>query len=103
MGAGPTGLVAAMLPAAEGLRVTVLDRDPCPPDGGGEAVCRDWRRPGVSQFRHSHCLLPGGKSLLAAELPGAVERILALGGRPHHNMTGPPPRRRARSVSFPAD
>ncbi|MEU0725468.1 FAD-dependent monooxygenase [Streptomyces sp. NPDC006140] len=86
LGAGPTGLVAAMLLAAEGLRVTVLDRDPGPPDGDGEAAWRDWRRPGVGQFRHSHCVLPGGTSLLAAELPGAVDRILALGGRPHHNM-----------------
>ncbi len=86
LGAGPTGLVTAMLLAAEGMRVTVLERDPCPPDGGAEAVWRDWRRPGVSQFRHSHFVQPGGARQLAAELPGAVDRILAMGGRPHYNV-----------------
>ncbi|MEV5436520.1 FAD-dependent oxidoreductase [Streptomyces sp. NPDC052682] len=86
VGAGPTGLVAAMLLAAEGLRVTVLDRDPGPPDGDAESVWRDWRRPAVHQFRQSHCVLPGGMRWLAAELPGALARVLDLGGVPHHNM-----------------
>ncbi|MGW3150320.1 NAD(P)/FAD-dependent oxidoreductase [Streptomyces sp. NPDC001177] len=86
LGAGPTGLVSAMLLAAEGLRVTVLDRDPAPPEGDGEAIWSDWRRPTVNQFRLSHCVMPGGMRLLAAELPGAVDRLPALGARPRHNM-----------------
>ncbi|MBK3576964.1 FAD-binding protein [Streptomyces sp. MBT65] len=49
-GAGPTGLVAAMAPAKEGQRVTVVDRDPPPPVGGPDQVFADWKRPGVGQF-----------------------------------------------------
>src|SRR5919109_1067726 len=86
LGAGPVGLVTAMLLAAEGMRVTVLDRDPSPPHGDATAVWRDWRRPGVNQFRQTHCVMPGGMRLLANELPGALDRLPALGGRPHHNM-----------------
>ncbi|WP_406455102.1 FAD-dependent monooxygenase [Streptomyces sp. NBC_01622] len=86
VGAGPTGLVTAMLLAAEGAEVTVVDRDPGPPESDAAAVWQGWRRPGVNQFRQTHCLLPGGLRLLRDELPGAVDRLLALGGRPGHNM-----------------
>jgi len=45
LGAGPTGLVAAMVLAKEGHRVTVVDQDPPPPVGGPDRVFADWKRP----------------------------------------------------------
>ncbi|MEV7386750.1 FAD-dependent monooxygenase [Streptomyces sp. NPDC091215] len=86
LGSGPTGLVTALLLAAEGIRVTVLDGDPLPPPGGADAIWDDWHRPGVHQFRQTHGLLPGGLYLLNQELPGLVEELRATGSP--HNMIG---------------
>ncbi|WP_328356274.1 FAD-dependent oxidoreductase [Streptomyces sp. NBC_00445] len=80
LGAGPTGMMTAMMLAVEGHRVTVLDRDPSPPKGGAEEIWSGWKRPGVRQFPQPHLLLPGGYRLLAAEFPAAVERLIGLGG-----------------------
>lgn len=79
LGAGPTGMMTAMMLAVEGHRVTVLDRDPSPPKGGAEEIWSGWKRPGVRQFPQPHLLLPGGYRLLAAEFPAAVERLIGLG------------------------
>ncbi|CAM4302329.1 FAD-dependent oxidoreductase [Nocardia ninae] len=87
LGGGPTGLTAAMLLAAEGLRVTVLDRDVADPGGGAEGVWDRWRRPGVNQFRHPHIMLPGAYQLLVRELPQAVVELKTLGAV-SHNMLG---------------
>jgi 2-polyprenyl-6-methoxyphenol hydroxylase-like FAD-dependent oxidoreductase len=87
IGAGPTGLVTAMLLAAQDWQVTVLDRDPVGPAGDAALLWSEWRRPAVKQFHHTHCLLPGGFQDLRAEIPAVVDRLLALGARPH-NMIG---------------
>src|SRR3954452_7319752 len=87
LGAGPTGLMTAMMLAADGHRVTVLDRDPSPPKGGASEIWSDWKRPGVHQFPQGHLLMPGGFQLLAAEFPAAVERLIDLGGS-RYNVIG---------------
>ncbi|GAB2967085.1 FAD-dependent oxidoreductase [Streptomyces pseudoechinosporeus] len=88
LGAGPTGLVTAMMLAAEGQRVTVLDRDPSPPKGEAAAIWNDWKRPGVHQFPQPHILLPGGFHLLAAEFPAVVDRVIGLGASRHNMISG---------------
>ena len=45
LGAGLTGLTAAMLLARDGHTVTVLDRDPASPPGAAEAAWQEWARP----------------------------------------------------------
>lgn len=80
IGAGPVGLVTAMLLAADGHRVTVLDRD--------SVELRDRKRPGVRQFGQPHILLPGGMRLLESELPAVVEELRAVGGRPYNTISG---------------
>jgi 2-polyprenyl-6-methoxyphenol hydroxylase-like FAD-dependent oxidoreductase len=87
IGAGPTGLVTAMLLAGQGWQVTVLDRDAAAPVGDAGRLWSEWRRPAVKQFLHTHCLLPGGFQDLRAEIPAVVDRLLDLGARPH-NMIG---------------
>ncbi|SFE71005.1 FAD-dependent oxidoreductase [Blastococcus tunisiensis] len=79
LGAGMTGLTTAMLLARDGNRVTVLERDPAPP---GDAVWTAWQRPGVSQFRHPHLVLPRWHREMEEALPEVVDELVASGGRP---------------------
>jgi hypothetical protein len=71
VGGGVVALGAAMLLAADGHRVTVLERDPQgPPSDPIEAWDR-WQRPGLNQFRMAHAFLGGRRSAL----PGWLEEI----------------------------
>ncbi|WP_454195247.1 NAD(P)/FAD-dependent oxidoreductase [Nocardia sp. Marseille-Q1738] len=88
LGAGPTGLTAAMLLAGEGHRVTLLDKDSGGPGADAEHAWDQWRRPGVNQFRHPHIMLPGAYHLLSRELPDAVTELRALGARTHNMLDG---------------
>ncbi|MDX3850979.1 FAD-dependent oxidoreductase [Streptomyces sp. AK02-01A] len=88
LGAGPTGLVTAMLLAADGHRVTVVDQDPGPPADGPDGVWDKWERSGVRQFAAAHVLAPAGYHVLRRELPGTVSEILRWGGRRHNMIAG---------------
>ncbi|MFT4227713.1 FAD-dependent oxidoreductase, partial [Micropruina sp.] len=78
LGAGPTGLTAALLLARDGHHVTV-----CEADGrqslNGSAVPR---RPGVSQFGLPHVLLPRWRHEMDVALPDLVPALLTAGARP---------------------
>ncbi len=88
IGAGPVGLAAGMLLAADGHRATVLDQDPAAVRTTKAATGGDWRRPGVKQFGHTHILMPGGYRLLQKELPGIVDRIRETGGTTYNMICG---------------
>jgi 2-polyprenyl-6-methoxyphenol hydroxylase-like FAD-dependent oxidoreductase len=79
LGAGPVGLAAAMLLAADGREVVVFEKDsaevPATP-----AEAWDWERRGVAQFRQAHALHPRARQVLERELPGVLARLEALGG-----------------------
>lgn len=60
VGAGPAGLVTALLLAGDGHHVTVLERDGGR-SGGVHRAWELWQRPGVSQFRMPHLLEPAGR------------------------------------------
>ncbi|MEV4351216.1 tryptophan 7-halogenase [Actinoplanes sp. NPDC049596] len=77
LGAGLGGLSTAMMLRDDGHDVTVLERDPAPPDATPWA---SWQRPGVNQFRLPHFLLPRWWDDLSAELPDAAAEVLAAGG-----------------------
>ncbi len=78
IGGGPTGLVTAMLLAARGLQVVVLDRDEPAPATVAEAWdC--WERPGVAQFHQVHFFQPRGRALLEKLLPAVLDELAAAG------------------------
>lgn len=79
IGAGPTGLTAAMKFAGAGVSVTVLERDPAPmPDSPTDAWER-WERRAVAQFRQPHYLAPGGRWALEEHVPAVVEELRGVG------------------------
>lgn len=78
LGAGLTGLSAALLLARDGHEVTVLERDPAEPGSPG-SVWADWDRPGVNQFRLPHFLLPRWRQEMAAELPDVLDALTVAG------------------------
>jgi 2-polyprenyl-6-methoxyphenol hydroxylase-like FAD-dependent oxidoreductase len=63
VGAGMSGLFAAMLLARDGHRVTVLERDPAAPPAP-DMAWEDWERRGCGQFRLPHYTQPKFRHLL---------------------------------------
>ena len=80
VGGGPVGLAAAMLLAADGHAVSVLERDPDGPPATAAEAFELWDRAGVAQFRMAHGLLPKLYQLLQAELPRVADELFASGG-----------------------
>lgn len=82
VGAGPTGLVTAAGLARRGHTVTVVDRDP------GPAADGTWARAGVMQFHHPHAFRGQVVDALEAEVPDALDALLAAGAE---RLTVTPP------------
>jgi 2-polyprenyl-6-methoxyphenol hydroxylase-like FAD-dependent oxidoreductase len=76
VGAGPTGLYAAVVLARRGHQVTVIDRDPGPDDG------QWWDRKGVMQFHHPHHFRQQVADALLAEMPEVWRGLLVAGAVP---------------------
>jgi 2-polyprenyl-6-methoxyphenol hydroxylase-like FAD-dependent oxidoreductase len=79
VGAGMSGLCAAMLLARDGHRVTVLERDPAAPPAPEDAWF-GWDRRGCAQFRLPHYMLPRFRHLLEQELPDVAASLVEAGG-----------------------
>jgi 2-polyprenyl-6-methoxyphenol hydroxylase-like FAD-dependent oxidoreductase len=76
VGAGPTGLVLGTALARRSHTVTLVDRDPGPPDE------HTWPRKGVMQFHHAHLFRSTAVAVVRAEMPDAYDAWLALGAEP---------------------
>ncbi len=80
-GAGIAGLGAA-LAFGDGTRdVTILDRDPPPPDISPDEAFYNWDRKGATQLRHSHAFLGRLTSLLRDKYPDLLAELQAAGTR----------------------
>jgi 2-polyprenyl-6-methoxyphenol hydroxylase-like FAD-dependent oxidoreductase len=79
LGAGVSGLAAALMLRRDGHDVTVLERDPAPVPDSIEHAWEGWGRAGVTQFRQAHYLQPLGRGVLDAELPDVRDALLAAG------------------------
>lgn len=64
LGAALGGLQTALLLAADGHQVTVLERDPHPPPSDPDVAWARWQRPGIPQLRLTHLPSPVGFSWL---------------------------------------
>ena len=78
VGAGVSGLGAALTLARQGLAVTIVERDDTPlPSSADEAFA--WDRRGAPQVRHSHALLARLRNLLRDRHPDVLAALLAAG------------------------
>ena len=102
-GAGISGLGAA-LALGDGTRnVTVLDRDPPPPDASPEEAFHTWERRGATQLRHSHVFLGRLTTLIRERYPTLMEELLAAGARLFNFKDGLSPALRERYTPAPGD
>ncbi|MBI1249985.1 MAG: FAD-dependent oxidoreductase [Alphaproteobacteria bacterium] len=81
IGAGIAGLCTALSLTGAGRQLTLLERDPPPPEGGLDAAFHDWRRGGVTHLRHSHAFLARLRGILKARHPRLLARLLDAGVR----------------------
>lgn len=88
-GAGFAGLSTALLLAADGHDVVVVDREPGPPSRDPELVWDRWGRRSVPQFRQTHAYLARARQVLRSELPHVWTRLLEAGLH-EHDLAGNP-------------
>ena len=78
LGAGVSGLAAALALARTGSSVTLLERDDPPvPATAHEAF--EWDRSGAPQVRHSHAFLARLRNLLRDRYPDVLRDLVAEG------------------------
>ncbi|MGQ0576173.1 MAG: FAD-dependent oxidoreductase, partial [Pseudonocardia sp.] len=90
-GAGVVGLSAAMMLARYGHQVTVLEADPDGAPARPVEAWTGWKRRGVAQFHQPHALFSRFRQVCEQELPGMVERLLAVGCVRQNRAAGLPP------------
>ena len=78
VGAGVSGLGAAITLADDGHDVVVLERDATPLPGSADEAF-EWNRRGAPQVRHSHAFLARGRNLLRDRLPRVRDALLDAG------------------------
>jgi 2-polyprenyl-6-methoxyphenol hydroxylase-like FAD-dependent oxidoreductase len=81
IGAGMAGLWTALALAPTGREVTLLERDPPPPEGGPDEVFSGWTRRGVGHLRHSHAFLARLRLLIRDQHPELLAELMAEGCR----------------------
>jgi 2-polyprenyl-6-methoxyphenol hydroxylase-like FAD-dependent oxidoreductase len=79
MGGGMGGLATALALKHSGHRVTIVERDPAPPDMDPAAAFEDWKRPGVPQLRHTHIFLARLQSILRQHHPEFLAELEQAG------------------------
>ena len=80
-GSGIAGLGAALALGNGSREVTILDRDPPPPQGSAEDAFHNWERKGATQLRHSHAFLGRLTTLIRERYPDLMAELLAEGTR----------------------
>jgi 2-polyprenyl-6-methoxyphenol hydroxylase-like FAD-dependent oxidoreductase len=78
-GGSVIGLSTAMMLAADGHAVTVLEADPDPVPASPVQAWGSWRRTGVAQFHQPNGLQARFRQVCDQELPGLTGRLLAAG------------------------
>lgn len=103
VGAGIAGLCTALALGGGARRVTLLERDGPPPDGGANEAFDAWQRRGVGQLRQSHAFLARLRNIIRDEHPELLADLLAAGAREITFADMLPPRLRAQYVATHGD
>ena len=74
-GGGVIGLSVAMMLAADGHQITVLEADPDGAPATPAEAWRSWRRKGVAQFHQPHGVFTRFRWICDKELPGLTQRL----------------------------
>ncbi len=102
-GAGIAGLGVALALGDGGREVTVLDRDPPPPDASPEEAFNTWERRGATQLRHSHVFLGRLTTLIRDRYPKLLDELLEAGARIFAFEDALPPALKDAYVPAPGD
>lgn len=81
IGGGIAGLSTALALARAGRELTVLERDPPPPDTSADEAFEGWERKGVGHLRHSHAFLARLHMLIRDNYPDLMTDLLGAGCR----------------------
>lgn len=81
IGAGMAGLWTALALAPTGREVTLLERDPPPPQGGADEAFDRWTRRGVGHLRHSHAFLARLRLIIRDQHPNLLAELQTAGCR----------------------
>ena len=81
IGAGIAGLNAALALNKTDRRVTLIERDPPPPEGSADEAFEVWERRGVGHLRHSHAFLARLYLLLREKYPDLLKALMDAGCR----------------------
>ncbi len=103
VGAGITGMCTALALARQGNKVTVIERDVPPPEGGANEAFFEWKRRGAAQFRHPHAFLGLMCSILEENYPDLVEAFWQAGARKVSFAEMVPPELQQQYVPEPGD
>lgn len=102
-GSGIAGLGAALAFGDGARTVTLVDRDPPPPESSPEEAFETWERRGATQLRHSHVFLGRLTTLIRDRYPALLEELMAAGARLFSFEDGLPPALRGRYRPEPGD
>ncbi len=103
VGAGIAGLCTALRLGGGTRRITVLERDEAPPEGGPDVAFDEWQRRGVSQLRQSHAFLARLRNIIRDEHPELLADLYAAGCRDITFADMLPPKLRPTYVPVPGD
>ncbi|MDZ4382402.1 MAG: FAD-dependent oxidoreductase [Parvibaculum sp.] len=81
VGGGMAGLWTALELARKGRELTVLERDPPPPEASADEAFESWERKGVGHLRHSHAFLARLHILIRDHYPDLMRELLDAGCR----------------------
>lgn len=81
IGGGIAGLNAALALQDDTRTLTILDRDPPPPETSADEAFDNWERKGVGHLRHSHAFLARLYILLRDKYPDLLQDLLDAGCR----------------------
>jgi 2-polyprenyl-6-methoxyphenol hydroxylase-like FAD-dependent oxidoreductase len=80
-GAGISGLGAALAFGGGKRKVTILDRDPPPPELSPDEAFYRWERKGATQLRHSHAFIGKLTALIRDRYPDLLDELQKEGTR----------------------